>query len=448
MTRLKEGIKNSFMENLLKYKAFLLAYVSIFGMCSLSAQSQEPAQISTKPPLQWKYGWRDDGRANTIGTFRKNDPMPAANGTIGSGYSPSQIAHAYGFDLISTNGNGSGQTIAIVVAFGSPTLQQDLNAFCTQYSLPLTNVPIVYPSGKPRRVDSGWASETSLDVEWAHAMAPGASIVVVVSPDDSINNLLASVNYAVTNVKASVVSMSWGTPEFYGDSAYDSSFNNSSTAFVAAAGDYGAEVDWPACSPYVLGVGGTSLKCTTNGTIASESGWSGSGGGVSATEILPAFQAGWNVNSGRGVPDVSFVADPYTGVEVYCNGGWQVLGGTSVGTPQWAALLARRGSLGNPMNARFSTVLYGNASASYATDLRDVTSGNNGYRCVSGYDLVTGLGSPVANQIAVMPQTPPQVAPTPTPSASPTPSPTATPRPSPTPTPKPTPIYWNPWGRR
>ena len=439
MTRLKEGIIDSLMGILLKYKAFLLAYVLISTICSLSAQSHEFAQTSIKPPLQWKYGWRDEGRANTIGTFRKNDPMPAASGTIGSGYSPSQIAHAYGFDLISTNGNGVGQTIAIIVAFGSPTLQQDLNAFCTQYSLPSTNVPIVYPSGKPRRSDSGWASETSLDVEWAHAMAPGASIVVVVSADDSINSLLASVNYAVTNVKASVVSMSWGTPEFYGDRAYDSTFNNSSTAFVAAAGDNGAEVDWPACSQYVLGVGGTSLKCTTNGTITSESGWGGSGGGVSATENLPAFQAGWNVNSGRGVPDVSYVADPYTGVEVYCNGSWQVLGGTSLGTPQWAALLARRGSLGNPLNASFGNVLYGNASGSYATDLRDITSGNNGYPCVTGYDLVTGLGSPVANQIVVMAQTPPHVAPTPPPTPSPTPAPISR---------NPWGWGWNPWSRR
>ena len=413
----------------------------------MMAQSDAIARISMKPPLQWKYGWEDGGRANTIGTLRYNNPFPGASSSIGSGYGPAQIAHAYGFDLISTNGNGSGKTIAIVVGFGSPSLQQDLNAFCSQYALPPTNVPVVYPSGKPRRSDSGWASETSLDVEWAHAMAPGASIVVVVSPDDSINNLMASVNYAVTNVKASVVSMSWGTPEFYGDAKCDSNFNSSSTAFVAAAGDNGAEVDWPACSPYVLGVGGTSLKCSTNGAIASESGWSGSGGGVSATETLPPFQAGWNVNSGRGVPDVSYVADPYTGVEVYCNGGWQVLGGTSVGAPQWAALLARRASLGNSLNASFGAVLYGNASSSHAAVLRDVISGNNGYRCVTGYDLVTGLGSPVADQIVAMSEPLPTGTPTPTPTPRPSSTPTPTPKPSPkpSPTPTPAPISWNPW---
>ena len=437
------------MRNTLRRVLTVLIWVIfISGIYSLTAQSSQSQGLSRNfitPPLQWKYGWEDGDRANTVGTLRHKTPLPSANGFIGSGYGPSQIAHAYGFDLIATNGSGKGQTIAIIVAYGSPTLQQDLNVFCSQYGLPATNIPIIYPSGKPRSGDSGWASETSLDVEWSHAMAPQASIVVVVSPDNSINNLMGSVNYAVTNVKASVVSMSWGTPEFYGDNSYDSTFNNSSTVFVAAAGDNGAEVDWPACSPYVLGVGGTSLKCSTNGTITSESGWSGSGGGVSATETLPAFQVGWNVNSGRAVPDVSYVADPYTGMEVYCNGSWAVFGGTSAGAPQWAALLARRGSLGNLLNAAFGTVLYGNASSFYATDLRDVTSGNNGYPCVTGYDLVTGLGSPVANQIAVMPQTPPQVAPTPTPSASPTPSPTATPRPSPTPTPKPTPIYWNPW---
>ena len=434
----------------------LTSYILISGMFPLAAQSDAVARIAIKPPLQWKYGWQDGGRANTIGTLRHNNPFPAASGSIGSGYGPAQIAHAYGFDLVSTNGDGRGQTIAIIVGFGSPTLQQDLNAFCSQYALALANVTIVYPSGKPRKSDAGWASETSLDVEWAHAMAPGASLVVVVSPDDSINNLMASVNYALTNVKASVVSMSWGTREFYGDAMYDSSFNSSSMAFVAAAGDNGAEVDWPACSPYVLGVGGTTLKCSTNGMIISEAGWRGSGGGVSKTEYLPAFQAGWNVNSGRGVPDVSYVADPYTGVEVYYNGGWQVLGGTSVGVPQWAALLARRASLGGTVNASFSAALYGNASASYAMNLRDIIVGNNGYPCTSRYDLVTGLGSPVANQIVTMSQPLPIGTPTP----KPTPSPTATPRPSaiPTPTPKPSPnpspnpapvpIFWNPWGRR
>ena len=412
----------------IKLPLLFALFTSLCGVASLSVFSfNNPA---VHPLLQWKYGWKDGDLANTIGTSGRGDPLPLTSGSIGSGYSPQQIAHAYGFDLISTNGNGKGQTIAIVVAFGSPTLQQDLNAFCTQFSIPSTNVAIAYPLGRPKVNDSGWASETSLDVEWSHAMAPGASIVVVVSPDDSLNNLFSAVNYAVTNAKANVVSMSWGTPEFSGDSYYDSAFNSTSAAFVAAAGDTGAEVDWPACSPYVLGVGGTSLRCDTNGVVASEIAWSGGGGGVSATETLPAYQSGWNVNSGRGIPDVSYVADPYTGVEVYCNGGWQILGGTSVGAPQWAALLARRASLGNPINASFVPSLYAKASASYSSLLRDITSGSNGYRAVAGYDLVTGLGSPSANQIVLMSQT--TVVPTPTPTPSPTPTPA--------------PIHWHPWG--
>jgi len=268
------------------------------------------------------------------------------------------------------------------------------------------------------------------------------------------------VNYAANTLKASVVSMSWGMPEYYGDSAYDSVFNNPATSFVAASGDNGAGVDWPACCPYVLAVGGTSLQYNaSSGTVTSEVVWSGSGGGVSRSELLPSYQSSWNVNSGRGVPDVSYVADPYTGLAVYVNGGWQVFGGTSAGTPQWAALLARRASLGNASAVSFNTLLYANAKNSYATLLHDITSGGNGYPAVTGYDLATGLGSPVASKIALIPQTlpiptatptplptaTPRPTATPTPSPRPSPAPTATPKPPPSPTP--TPIQWNPRNR-
>ena len=268
-----------------------------------------------------------------------------------------------------------------------------------------------------------------MDVEWAHAMAPGASIIVVIASDESVTSMLKAVTYASTN--ADVVSMSWSTPEFAGQTQYDALFSTPGVTFVAASGDAGAGVNWPASSPHVLGVGGTTLTYNTNSGLVSEVAWNGSGGGVSSVEPLPTYQIGFNNNAGRGVPDVSYDADPYTGVSVFFTdptstnaGGWFVFGGTSVGTPQWAALVARRASLGNQGSNSFNSVLYANAGSRYSTILNDISQGSNGYPALPGYDLVTGLGSPIANQVAGLTDA------LPTPSATPSPTPKPTPRPT------------------
>lgn len=449
----------------MKLKAWLFYSCSVFcvlsGLTPIRAQISLPFPVRAKPSIQWKYGWRDGHLANTIGRARFGNPVPLASAALSSGYSPAQISHAYGFDQIAANGDGRGQVIAIVDAFGSSKVQSDLNTFCTQYGLPKTTVNVVYPSGKPAVQDAGWASETLLDVEWAHAMAPGATIALVVSPDDTINNLMAAVKYAANTLKANFVSMSWGTTEFSGENSYDSIFNKSGVTFVAASGDTARERDFPVSSPYVLGVGGTTLNYNaSSGVVTSEVAWSDGGGGVSGFETLPSYQAGWNVNAGRGIPDVAYDADPYTGVAVYFTdptstvaGGWDVIGGTSAGAPQWAALLACRASLGNS-GGLFQTLAYGAAKTSYASLFKDIVSGSNGYRAVKGYDLATGLGSPQAAQIALLPST--LAAPTPTPTPKPTPSPTATPKPTPSPTATPTPTpppnnwwswWWSRWGR-
>lgn len=377
------------------------------------------------PPLKWKYGWKDGHKANTIGSLRGKDPLPAASTPLSSGYSPAQIAAAYRFNLIPSTGDGRGQIIAIVDAYGSPTIQSDLNAFCQQYGLPTTSVTVVYPQGQPSTVNSGWAAETMLDVEWAYAMAPGAKIVVVVAKDATLANLLGAVNYAYATVRANVVSMSWGTGEFSTEKNYDSYFNHPGTSYVAASGDTGAVVDWPAVSAYVLGVGGTTLAYDSlSGTVTSETAWSGSGGGVSKYVQIPSYQVGFNNNSGRGVPDVSYDADPYTGFNVYLTdpatgqGGWSVYGGTSAGAPQWSSLLARRASLGNGGSTLIESILYSASKTNYAGIFRDITSGSSGFLAVSGYDLATGLGSPLADKVAALPS--------PTASPSPTPSPTPT----------------------
>ena len=425
-------------------RAFSVVATMVLALTSQVAKAQLPNIIT--PAIDWKYGWQDGKRANTIGSARGNNALPLANGVPSTGYLPSQISKAYGFDQITaTNGAGVGQKIAVVVAYGSPNLQSDLNRFNAQYGLPTNSVTVYYPSGTPTTNDPGWAAETTLDVEWSHAMAPGASIVVVVAPNASGTSLLNAINYATGTLKANVVSMSWGAAEFSGSTAYDSYFNKPGISFVASSGDSGAGVSWPAVSSNVVAVGGTSLLYdTVAGTVTSETSWNGSGGGESKYVTLPSYQIGWNTAgvtnatstatnnlTTRGLPDVSYVADPYTGVSVYFTdpntkvGGWYVFGGTSAGAPQWAALLARRAAMGKAGTTQFNPVVYSAAKTGYASLFRDITSGSNGFPAKTSYDLVTGLGSPRANAVANLSS-----------SNSPT-SPSPTPTPAPTPTPKP-----------
>src|SRR5437867_2625917 len=168
-------------------------------------------------------------------------------------YSPAQIRHAYGFDQLAAS--GAGQKIAIVDAYGNGSIQSDLDTFCRQFGLASTTVQIL---GSNQSLDTGWALETALDVEWAHAIAPGATIILSVARSSSLSDLLNAVDAAV-NAGATVISMSWGAGEFSGMSFYDGHFNRPNVAFTASSGDSGAGVEWPAASPYVVSVGGTTL---------------------------------------------------------------------------------------------------------------------------------------------------------------------------------------------
>jgi subtilase family serine protease len=259
-------------------------------------------------------------------------------------------------------------------------------------------------SGIP--TDGGWALEISLDVQWAHAVAPDAKILLVEATSNSGTNLLAAVNYARSRSDVVAISMSWGGSEFSGESSYDSYFTSSYGAtFFASSGDYGAGVLWPAVSANVIGVGGTTLTFKADGSVASETGWSGSGGGISAYVTEPGYQATYGVpgaNGKRAVPDVSYDADPNSGVSVYDSTsyygsvGWWQVGGTSAGAPQWAAIQ----SLG--LSANNNNFYQDAKSASYSSYFRDITSGSNGYPAKTGYDLVTGLGSPFTTNYALV----------------------------------------------
>ncbi len=198
--------------------------------------------------------------------------------------------------------------------------------------------------------------------------------------------------------------MSWGGGEYSGETSEDDLFDVNGVTFLASSGDSGSGTIYPSASPYVISVGGTSLYLGSGTSYGSESAWSGSGGGLSPYESRPTYQNGVEnvVGNQRGVPDVSADADPNTGVWVYDSyaGGWYEVGGTSVATPIWAGLIAiadqGRTSIGEGTldSIQTLTALYGLP----ASDFHDITSGNNGgYSAGPGYDLVTGLGSPIAN---------------------------------------------------
>jgi hypothetical protein len=356
--------------------------------------------------------------------------QPAVTNTIPAGYRPDQVRHAYAIDRINFNGvpgDGGGQTIAIVDAYNNPHIAMDLAQFSTQYHLPQFNTDQndspkfikVNQIGRTTfpRADADWALEIALDVEWAHAIAPAANILLVEADSASLADLLSAVTYARKAPGVTAVSMSWGTGEFRGETNYDSDFttpaNHPGVTFVAASGDsgsYGTFGDWPAVSPNVVSAGGTTLTLNGSNNISTESAWSGSGGGFGLLENEPAYQSKVQESGYRTAPDVAFNADPQTGYAVYDTvpisrqTGWFTVGGTSAAAPAWAGLLAivaqGRAALSSPapsLDGATDTL-----PALYtlpAADFHDITNGDNGYPTAIGYDLSTGLGTPVADKL-------------------------------------------------
>jgi subtilase family serine protease len=334
------------------------------------------------------------------------------------GFSPAQIKQAYGFNQITFSngtikGDGTGQTIAIIDLYDDPTIASDLATFDATFGLPAPpNFTKVNQTGGTASATS-WAVETSLDVEWAHALAPGANILLVEAAPNW-GGVGAAVNYARNQPGVSVISMSLASTQWSGESAYDGDFQTPSghngVTFVAASGDGGsaAGVQFPAASPNVVAVGGTQLSLDSSGNYLSESGWSGSGGGISAYESQPAYQKGvvTQTSSMRAEPDVAFngsSGSPFAVYDTTGYGGWIQVYGTSAGAPQWAALfaiadqgraLAGEGTLDGP--SQTLPALYKLPSS----DFHDITTGSNGtYSAGPGYDLVTGRGSPIANLV-------------------------------------------------
>jgi hypothetical protein len=342
------------------------------------------------------------------------------------GFTAAQITSAYLANNLSLvtklkgtiTGDGAGQTIAIVDAYNDPNIVSDLATFSTQFGLPTANLKVVSQTGSTTKLpttSADWALEIALDVEWAHAIAPAASILLVEANSASLSDLLTAVKYAASYTGVSVVSMSWGTDEFSGEASYNSYFTtptgHTGVTFIASSGDSGVTC-WPSVASNVLAVGGTTLTVTSSGTYSSETAWSGSGGGVSKYVSLPSYQKMIGISaSGRVTPDVAYDANPTSGFLVYNtvsgsgSTGWVTIGGTSAGAPQWAAILAivNQGRVANGLGTltQANATLYTLYATDTTSDFHDVTSGSNTgrYAAAKGYDAVTGLGSPIVKSL-------------------------------------------------
>jgi subtilase family serine protease len=313
-----------------------------------------------------------------------------------SGYSPASLRSAY-----KISGTGSGATtIAIVDAYGYPNAERDLGIYRAQYGLPACtsangcfrkvnqNGGTTYPS-----MDTGWAQETALDLDMVSAMCPNCRILLVQASNANLSSLATAENTAV-RLGAHVISNSYGGDE-YGTSYYESAYNHPGVAITVSSGDNGYGVEFPASSPHVTAVGGTTLRRASNTRGWAESVWNGAGSGCSAYYTKPAWQTD-TLCRRRTVADVAAVADPYTGVAVYgptssTYAGWMVFGGTSVAAPIVAAIYGVNGG----------AVSYGHDPYNHKTALFDVTSGSNGscggtYLCTGAlsYDGPSGLGTP------------------------------------------------------
>jgi PKD domain len=343
-------------------------------------------------------------RCNAHVVTSANGATPLATSAYQYGYAPADLRAAYQLPSSGT-GPGSGPTVAVVDAYDNPNAAADLDAYRAQFGLGSCHSGCFakvdqtggssYPTG-----NTSWGAEIDLDIEMVSAACPSCKILLVEANSASFSDLTAAVDYAAAH--ASYVSNSYGAGEFASETSFDSHFNHPGVGITVSAGDNGYGVEYPAASPYVTAVGGTSLTQTATGW--SETAWSGTGSGCSAIEPQPSWQANLGSCSRRTVADVSADADPNTGVAVYDSYGssgtadWYVYGGTSVASPLIAAVWALTGPLGAGTTA--ANVPYLNANAA---GWKDVTSGSNSHRCrdgylcqaITGYDGPTGLGTPI-----------------------------------------------------
>jgi len=384
----------------------LVALTMVLGLFSLSPAPATTLQLERFGNV---YALSVCGRFANVGTARcfgkvvtdargniKDGKPNLAPNVTPSGYGPADLRDAYNI----TGSGSASYTIAIVDAYGYDKAEADLAVYRSQYGLPACttangcfrkvdqNGGTNYP-----RMDTGWAQETALDLDMASAMCPNCHILLVEAASNSFSNIMAAVNRAAT-MGANAISNSYGGGES-GTTSYESAYNHPGIAITVSSGDAGYGVEFPAASPHVTAVGGTSLSRASNSRGWAETVWSGAGSGCSGVYAKPTWQTD-GLCARRTVADVSAVADPSTGVAVYGpanrrNSGWMVFGGTSVSAPLIAGVYGVNGS----------ATTYGQAPYNHVSSLFDITSGSNGscggtYLCTGavGYDGPSGLGTP------------------------------------------------------
>ncbi|HUO78617.1 MAG TPA: S53 family peptidase [Steroidobacteraceae bacterium] len=436
-----------------KLHASMQPLVSHVSLTDFGAQPHV-ARVATSAPLRLSSIASPDGLLFSAGCVRQpeshvfTDPANGITATYSGnrygaditsgppnlppcGYQPSEIAGAYGLNALYRAGrDGTGTTIAIVDAFGSTTIANDVAAFSAYMGLPAPKLTIIGTSTESNfstDANASWAAETTLDVEWVHAVAPGANILLVVTPTNSFDDLFNGIITAATTPGVSVISNSWGgfdigiagDSEFYGSA--DGLFAAISAAGIGvnfATGDDGNNADqlggsytstgWPASSPYVTGIGGVSMALGRNGSIAMQTAWGtnltqitdtqangwaaldvpnnegfvfGSTGGLSDTYPLPWFQYGLPYNR-RATPDISWLADPYTGVEIIYSADASndlaigVIGGTSLACPMFSALWGITTQAAGHNLGQAAPYLY-RLDGLAITDIRAVSSSQN-----------------------------------------------------------------------
>jgi len=344
-----------------------------------------------------------------------------------------------------------GPTIAIIDAYNDATIQNDLTAFSSYFNLPSCTtangcLQIVNETGGtslPKTTNASWALETALDVETAHAICQTCKLLLVEANSTSLLDL-ATGDKTAANLGAVAISNSWGASEFSGEASYDSYFNHTGVGTFASAGDNGYGSSYPAASPYVISVGGTTLSLYTDNSYAGETAWTDTGSGCSQYENASSLQqtvVNWQqtgCGTKKAIADIAEDADPNTGIAVYDstsyqgNSGWWQVGGTSLSSPLAAAIYAMSYTTNDHTIPQVATLLYQNDTNA---NFHDITTGSNGTcstimcQAITGYDGPTGLGSLIGtggfgtNSPAPSNQPSPTAAPTAIPTSTPTPIP-------------------------
>jgi subtilase family serine protease len=389
-------------------------------------------------PLAYQYVGKAGSRSADAGfLFSCQEPGAALNC-----YTPQELATAYN---IPSKLTGAGQTIVIIDAFGSPTLTQDLGVEDSTFGLPAANLNVIYPNGQPafdptNADEVNWSGEIALDVESAHAIAPAAKIDLVIAKSDNDSDILNALKYVVAHRLGSVLSQSFGEAEsceapsiVKADHVLFAAAALEGVTVFASSGDDGAaqpscdgssfikSAGLPAADPLVTGVGATSLTASQpDGAYQSETAWNdefgSSGGGFSKLFARPAYQNGFVPSSGRGVPDISYSGDVNNGLLIAWSQGDPanvgdifLFGGTSAGSPQWAAIIALADQADHHPLGFINNDLYSLARSHDSSVFHDITTGSNtvsltdtsgnpvnitGFPAAKGWDAVTGLGTP------------------------------------------------------